>query len=108
MKVKNTSRRVIDLLRGKEKITTVPGSGQEYEVTDCPDVQWYIERGDLIEVYSKPGRKAKADEGEEKPLTVAQIKEALAAQDVEIPEGVTKRDDLLALLEAADSNENDE
>jgi len=67
MKVKNTSRRVIDLLRGKEKITTIPGSNEEYEVTDCADVQWYIERGDLIEVFSRPARKtSKADENSEK------------------------------------------
>lgn len=108
MKVKNTARRTIDLMRGKEKITTIPGSGEEYEVTDSPDVQWYIQRGDLIEVYSKPGRKSKADEGEEKPLTVAQIKEALATKNIEIPEGVTKRDDLLALLDAAGDDENNE
>lgn len=64
MKVKNTSRRVIDLLRGKEKITTIPGSNEEYDVTDCADVQWYIERGDLIEVATS--RKAKAEEKAEK------------------------------------------
>lgn len=34
-------------------------------------------------------------------LKIPQIKEALAAKGIEIPEGVTKRDDLLALLEAA-------
>ena len=35
-------------------------------------------------------------------FTVPEIKEALAAKGVEIPAGVTKRDDLLALLEAAE------
>lgn len=37
-----------------------------------------------------------------KRLTVPEIKEALAAKEVDIPAGVTKRDDLLALLETAE------
>jgi hypothetical protein len=36
-----------------------------------------------------------------KALTVPQIKEALAAKGIEIPEGVTKKADLQALLDAA-------
>lgn len=36
-----------------------------------------------------------------KPMTIPQIKDALAAKGIEIPEGVTKRDDLKALLDAA-------
>ena len=36
-----------------------------------------------------------------KPLTVPQIKEVLAAKGIEVPEGVTRRDDLKALLDAA-------
>lgn len=43
-----------------------------------------------------------------KPLTVPQIKEALAAKGIEIPTGVTKRDDLFALLDAADDQGTDE
>jgi hypothetical protein len=34
-------------------------------------------------------------------LTVAQIKEALAAKGIEIPDGVTKKADLQALLDTA-------
>lgn len=37
-----------------------------------------------------------------KRLTIPEIKEALAAKEIDIPAGVTKRDDLLALLEAAE------
>lgn len=37
-----------------------------------------------------------------KALTITQIKEFLAAKEIEIPAGVTKRDDLIALLEAAE------
>lgn len=37
-------------------------------------------------------------EGEQKNLTVAQIKESLAEKGIEIPDGVTKKADLLALL----------
>lgn len=61
MKVKNTSARVIKLLNGKDKVTLIPGTDDEYTVTDCADVQFLIGAGDLIETYGKPGRKAGGD-----------------------------------------------
>lgn len=36
--------------------------------------------------------------GDDKPLTIPQIKELLTEKGIDIPAGVTKRDDLLALL----------
>ena len=104
MKVKNTSKRVIKLLNGADKVTLVPGTDEVYDVTDCADVQFLIAAGDLAEAYGKSGRKPKR-EGDDKHLTAPQIKAALEEKGVKIPEGVTKRDDLLALLEAAGENE---
>lgn len=63
MKVQNKSKRVMKLLNGKQKVTLIPGTDEVYEVTDCADVQFYIEAGDLTEVVTRPGRKpAKADD----------------------------------------------
>lgn len=64
MKVKNTSRRVINLMHGNTKLTLIPGTDEVYEVTDCPDVQWYVERGDLAEAFERS--KSKADSKAEK------------------------------------------
>lgn len=61
MKVKNTSKRVIKLLNGKDKVTLIPGTDDVYDVTDNADVQFLIEARDLVEVYGKPGRKTKDD-----------------------------------------------
>jgi hypothetical protein len=61
MKVKNTSKRVIKLLNGKDKVTLIPGTDEVYDVTDGADVQFLIEARDLAEVYGKPGRKPKDD-----------------------------------------------
>lgn len=73
MKVKNTSKRVIKLLNGKDKVTLIPGTDDTFDVSDCDDVQFLIAHGDLIEVAgkaagaSKPGRKSKgADGGDDK------------------------------------------
>lgn len=106
MKVKNTSRRVIKLMNGKEKVTLVPGTGETYDVTDNADVRYMIEAGDLTEVAER-NRKAETNEvaGGRKPMTVAEIKGALLEKEIPIPEGVTKRDDLLALLEGAETND---
>lgn len=57
MKVKNTSKRVIKLMHGKEKVTLVPGTEDVYDVTDNADVQFYINARDLVEVVDRPGRK---------------------------------------------------
>lgn len=57
MKVQNTSKRVIKLMRGKDKVTLVPGMDEIYDVTDCADVQFYIEAGDLSEVVARPSGK---------------------------------------------------
>lgn len=106
MKVKNTSKRVIKLMNGKDKVTLVPGTDDVYDVTDCADVQFYLDAGDLSENVGR--RKSKPEGDGDKPMTVAQIKEALAEKGVEVPEGVTKRDDLKALLEAAGDDDEDE
>lgn len=69
MKVKNTSKRVIKLRNGKDKVTLIPGTDDVFDVSDCDDVQFLIAAGDLIEVAgkavvaSKPGRKPKAADG---------------------------------------------
>jgi len=57
MKVQNTSRRVIKLMHGKDKVTLIPGTNAVYDVTDCADVQYYIEAGDLAEVVERPSGK---------------------------------------------------
>ena len=53
--------------------------------------------------YKHPDGKGKKDAGDggQKPATIPEIKAALAEKGIEIPEGVTKRDDLKALLDAA-------
>lgn len=106
MKVKNTSRRVINLMHGKVKLTLVPGTDEAVEVDDCADVQWYIDHGDLAEVAVRSKSKLSQGGDGDSPLTVPQIKAALKEKGVEIPEGVTKRDDLLALLDAASEDKD--
>ena len=64
MKVQNTSRRVIKLMNGKEKVTLVPGTGEVYDVTDNADVQFLIEAGELTEVVARPGRRPAKPEAE--------------------------------------------
>lgn len=66
MKVRNTSKRVIKLLNGKEKVTLIPGPEEVYEVTDCPDVQYYIGVGDLVETVARTAGKATTKTVEEK------------------------------------------
>lgn len=66
MKVRNTSKRVIKLLNGKEKVMLIPGSEEAYEVSDCPDVQHYISAGDLIETVARTASKATTKTVEEK------------------------------------------
>lgn len=61
MKVQNTSKRVIKLMNGKQKVTLIPGTGEVYDVTDCPDVQFYLDAGDLTEAVGRRVR-AKADD----------------------------------------------
>lgn len=57
MKVQNTSRRVIKLMHGKDKVTLIPGTNAVYDVTDCADVRFYIDAGDLTEIVSRTGSK---------------------------------------------------
>lgn len=64
MKVQNTSRRVIKLMNGKEKVTLVPGTGEVYDVTDNADAQFLIEAGELTEVVARPGRRPAKPEAE--------------------------------------------
>lgn len=66
MKVKNTSSRVIKLLNGKEKVTLLPGSDEAYDVTECADVQFYLDAGDLAEAVSRRGRPPGKTEDEKK------------------------------------------
>ncbi|MGS1116016.1 hypothetical protein [Castellaniella sp. UC4442_H9] len=58
MKVKNTSRSIIKLLSGENKVTLKPGTEDVYDVDDCDDVQYLIARGDLIETTARAARKA--------------------------------------------------
>ncbi|MCQ9618390.1 hypothetical protein L1889_18290 [Paenalcaligenes niemegkensis] len=66
---------------------------------------------DVIAAYEKAGIEVSRDtavatqaedKGKSKGLTVAEIKEELAVKGIEIPEGVTKKADLQALLDAVD------
>lgn len=77
-------------------------SGQSYDLEDASADHW-LKRGKAVlaveegtgggnEVVVKP-----LSEG----LTVAEIKEELAKRQIEIPEGVTLKADLAALLDAA-------
>lgn len=72
---------------------------------DNPSGYVVINKSDLTadhELFECP--EALAAKGEKKPsdgLTVEKIKEALAAKGIEIPEGVTLKADLAALLDAA-------
>lgn len=66
MKVQNTSRRVIKLMNGKEKVTLVPGTGEVYDVTDNADVQFLIDAGELTEIVTRPGRKTAKVEADKK------------------------------------------
>lgn len=66
MKVQNTSRRVIKLMNGKQKVTLVPGTGEVYDVTDNADAQFLIEAGELTEVVARPGRRPAKPEGDDK------------------------------------------
>lgn len=74
-------------------------AGQSYELADASANHW-LKRG-KAELTSED----KDDDGGDKPLsdgmTVAEIKEALAAREIEIPEGVTLKADLAALLDAS-------
>lgn len=64
MKVKNTSKRVIKLLNGKDKVTLLPGTDEAYEVSDSADVQFYLDAGDLTEAAPRRGRPpSKAEDG---------------------------------------------
>lgn len=44
----------------------IPGSEEAYEVSDCPDVQYYISAGDLIEVVARTTGKSTTKSVEEK------------------------------------------
>jgi len=81
---------------------------------DGPTVAEYVAAGYLASGYPPKGYASRSTEDEiadaiaahaaatKKPKepTIAEIKEALVAKGIEIPEGVTKRDDLKALLDA--------
>ncbi|MBR8654201.1 hypothetical protein KDH83_12945 [Achromobacter sp. Marseille-Q0513] len=66
MKVKNTSSRVIKLLNGKDKVTLVPGSDEAHEVTECAEVQFYLDAGDLTETAARRGRPPGKADGEQR------------------------------------------
>lgn len=80
-------------------------AGKTYELNDASADRW-LRRGkaELVETDLKGGDDNGGDGGTAKPsegLTVAEIKEALAAAKVDIPEGVTLKADLAKLLDAA-------
>lgn len=62
--------------------------------------------------YKHPDAKGQKDSGDGgqggKALTVPEIKKALADKGIAIPEGVTKRDDLKALLDAAEEGQGEQ
>lgn len=72
---------------------------------DNPAGYILINKSDLTEEHELfESQEALVAKGEKKPsdgLTVPEIKEALAAKGVEIPDGVTLKADLAALLDAA-------
>ena len=74
-------------------------AGQSYELVDASADHW-LKRG-----KARLASEADGDDADDKPLseglTVAEIKEALAAREIEIPEGVTLKADLAALLDAS-------
>lgn len=75
-------------------------AGKRYELEDASAAHW-LKRG-----KAEPMGDGESEEGDDsKPsdgLTVAQIKEALEAKQIVIPEGVTLKADLAALLDAAE------
>lgn len=77
-------------------------AGKTYSLEDASADHWLKRR--KAELAVGEGAEEEPD-GDAKPsggLTVAQIKEALEAKGVEIPEGVTLKADLAALLDAAE------
>jgi hypothetical protein len=98
-------------------------AGETYELNDASADRW-LRRGkaELVDAAAQTRRDAvrlgagegaggngdgdaDQDKGGAKPsegLTVAEIKEALAAKKVDIPDGVTLKADLAALLDAAE------
>jgi len=75
-------------------------AGRIYSLEDASADHWLKRRkAELAEAA------AEEPEGEGKPsdgLTVAQIKEALEAKQIEIPEGVTLKADLAKLLDESE------
>lgn len=75
-------------------------AGETYKLQDASADHWLKRRkAELV------GAPKATDLGDSKPsdgLTVAQIKEALEAKGIQIPEDVTKKADLAALLDASE------
>lgn len=62
------------------------------------DARFAPKDASIIDPRAKQGNEQAKGDGDDRPLTVPQIKERLAEKGIDIPAGVTKRDDLLALL----------
>lgn len=75
-------------------------AGQSYELADASADHW-LKRGKARLAEVEGGDDDAGDKALSEGLTVAEIKEALAARDIEIPEGVTLKADLAALLDAS-------
>uniref|UniRef100_C5CJP9 HeH/LEM domain-containing protein n=1 Tax=Variovorax paradoxus (strain S110) TaxID=543728 RepID=C5CJP9_VARPS len=74
-------------------------AGKVYELEDASADHWLKRRkAESVEREVAPEETGKPSDG----LTVAQIKEALEAKAIEIPEGVTLKADLAKLLDEAE------
>lgn len=76
-------------------------AGKTYQLEDASADHW-LKRRKAELVSAEAGADDLDDAKPSDGLTVAQIKEALAEKGVEIPEGVTLKADLAALLDEAE------
>ncbi|QRF55745.1 hypothetical protein [Variovorax paradoxus] len=78
-------------------------AGQTYNLEDASADHWLKRRKAELANLEETGDEEPEDSGKPSDgLTVAQIKEALEAKKIEIPEGVTLKADLAKLLDEAE------
>lgn len=77
-------------------------AGQTYSLEDASADHWLKRRKAEIAAEEEAETEEKVDSKPSDGLTVAQIKDALAEKGIEIPEGVTLKADLAALLDDAE------
>lgn len=79
--------------------TVYTPDGNEVKLNAVDAKEWVNAK---LATYEPPTVKVEpAKVEEEKALTVKEIKAALAEKGIEIPDGVTKKDDLQALLDSS-------